>query len=75
MGEIIIDGKPEKAKDEKDEMFKLIAVNAMKTMSEMLVEMENSAMNSKEMMQLCVWPILEEAHKRSEKVSSNGLGV
>lgn len=66
MADLIIDINKEK---HKDELYKLAAVKALKTMSEILVEMEASAMEAKDMMKLCVWPILEEARGMFEKIN------
>lgn len=53
----------------KEEQYKLVAVNALKVMSEILVEMEASGMKEKEMMKFCVWPILEESKSKFDKIS------
>lgn len=71
MGEIIIDGQAEAKL--KDELYMLIALGALKAMSDMLVQMEASAMNEKEMMHLCVWKILEESRVLFEKVASGEI--
>lgn len=68
MSEVIIDVNAER---KKDEQYKSIAVNALKFMSEILVEMEASGMKPDEMMKFCVWPILEECKERFEKVSKD----
>ena len=41
-----------------------VAINAFKTMTEKLVEMENSGKNEREMMIKCVWPIIGEADRK-----------
>ena len=72
MSEVIIGVTPEDKL--REEQYKMVAVNALKTMSEILVEMEVSGMKSEEMMRFCVWPILEECKDRFEKIS-NGENV
>ena len=58
----------------KEELFQIIAVNALKTMTETLVRMENSGTKEKDMIRKCVWPILYEAERRYEAIEK-GLEV
>ena len=60
----------EPAKD-KEEICKKIAVNALKAMTDTLVEMEQLRLSEKEMMNKCVWPILNEAAKRFKDVQED----
>jgi DNA topoisomerase IA len=60
----------EPAKD-KEEICKKIAVSALSTMTDVLVEMEQMNLPEKTMMQKCVWPILNEAAKRFKDVQDN----
>ena len=48
----------------RDELCKEIAVNAMKTMTDCLVEMELKDASMSDMLNYCIWPILEEADSR-----------
>lgn len=41
-----------------------VAINALKIMTEKLVEMENQGKNEREMMIKCVWPIIAEADRK-----------
>jgi len=65
-GIVIIDP----AKDN-EETCKKIAVNALKAMTDILVEMEQLRLSEKEMMNKCVWPILNEAAKRFKDVQED----
>jgi hypothetical protein len=67
MGDIILDAAKEKLKDEQ---YKMIAINALKAMTDMLVLMSGSGVDDKDMMRLCVWPILEESEKRFNKIAN-----
>lgn len=69
MVDVIIGVTPEEKL--RDEQYKLVAVNALKTMSEILVEMEASGMKEKEMMKFCVWPILEESREKFDKIDKS----
>ena len=60
--------EPEK---DKEEICKKIAVNALTTMTDTLVEMEQLHISEKEMMNKCVWPILNEAARRFKDVQEN----
>ena len=60
----------EPAKD-KEEICKKIAVNALTTMTDVLVEMEQLKLSEREMMNKCVWPILNEAAKRFKDVQDD----
>jgi len=55
----------------KEELFQIIAVNALKTMTETLVRMENSGTKEKDMIRKCVWPILYEAERRYEAIEKD----
>ena len=46
-----------------------IAINALRTMTESLVEMELKNIKPEVMMEKCVWPILQEAGIRFENLS------
>jgi len=72
MTDIIIDGNTENAKDER---MKSIAVNALKAMTDILVDMSKASMDSKMMMDNCVWPIIYEAAERFEKVKNDEKNV
>ena len=72
MTEIIIDGASEKAKDEK---MKSIAVNALKSMTDILVDMSKNGMDNKMMMDKCVWPIIYEAAERFERIKRDEKNV
>jgi len=65
-GVIIIDQKADK-----EDICKKIAVNALTTMTDTLVEMEQLHLSEKEMMNKCVWPILNEAAKRFKDVQND----
>ena len=60
----------EPAKD-KEEICKKIAVNALTTMTDVLVEMEQLKLSEREMMNKCVWPLLNEAAKRFKDVQDD----
>jgi len=59
------------AEREKDELYKQIAVNALRAMTSALVEMENKKTPEKEMMDKCVWPILQEAEHRFNAIKND----
>lgn len=65
-GVVIIDP----AKD-KEEICKKVAVNALTTMTDVLVEMEQLKLSEREMMNKCVWPILNEAAKRFKDIQDD----
>lgn len=48
----------------KDDLYKQIAVNALGTMTNILVNMEAKRVPEKVMIEKCVWPILHEASRR-----------
>jgi len=56
--------------EKKQVLFQSIAINALKTMTETLVKMENSGAKDKDMISNCVWPILYEAQRRYEAVEN-----
>ena len=68
-GIVIID--PVDHMKDKEEICKKIAVNALTTMTDVLVEMEQLKLSEKEMMNKCVWPILNEAAKRFKDVQED----
>lgn len=59
----------------KEETCKRIAVNALSTMTDTLVEMEQLHLSEKEMMNKCVWPILNEAAKRFKDVQEGSKDI
>jgi hypothetical protein len=61
--------------DSKEETCKRISVNALRTMTDTLVEMEQLSLSEKEMMNKCVWPILNEAAKRFKDVQEGNKYV
>ena len=56
---------------EKDEKYKAVATNALKAMTNLLVEMENNDVPSRLIIDLCVLPILESAAEKYEKIDKN----
>ena len=52
-----------------------IAINALRTMTETLVNMEKSGRKEDFMIQKCVWPILYEVSMRFEKLDSGDFNV
>lgn len=57
-----------KTDEDRETLYSKIALNALKTMTDELVKMENSGLGSKLMMDKCVWPILHEAGRRFAKI-------
>lgn len=58
-----------------DALSRGIAINALRTMTETLVNMEKDGRKEDFMIQKCVWPILYEASIRFEKLDSGDFNV
>ena len=56
------------AEKKKDELYKQIAINALRAMTTALVEMEAKKRTEKDMINKCVWPILQEADHRFKAI-------
>jgi len=65
----------ETGKPNGDKLSRTIAVNALRTMTEALVKMENDGANPEQMMKLCVWPIIYEAARRFDTISKGDTDV
>ena len=63
------------AEKKKDELYKEIAINALRAMTSGLVEMENKKTPEKKMMNKCVWPILQEAERRFSAIRDDETDV
>lgn len=68
----ILDGKVSK---DGEIVCGTIAKNALQTMTESLVKMEEAGSKPEEMMEKCVWPILYEAARRFETISKDDFDV
>ena len=63
------------AKVDADQLSGVIARNALRTITESLVKMENEGVKSEVMMEKCIWPILYEAERRFDAISKGDFDV
>ena len=58
-----------------DALSRKIAINALQTMTESLVQMEKAGAKPDVMMEKCVWPILYEVDRRFETIANGHTDV